>query len=190
MFFSVNPALMRYLGLVSILLYEIFGLNLIPSATCLLWGGALPWGSNDLFGLNPNRSLGRIMVFGVLSALAAICPLPVASCCGPTLDVARYAFELARSNLLTGSGHLAASSNDLFGLKKRYPDAHAPGQQSMILQGSNFRSASLRTLFGPSKYFGDFFPPAGNFPKKVIRVPTILWGLQSSIFEAHSVTYK
>ena len=55
------------------------------------------------------------MVFGVFSALAAICPLPAASCCGPILDVARYAFKLSRSNLLAGSRHLAASSNDIFG---------------------------------------------------------------------------
>ena len=40
-----------------------------------------------------------------------------ASCSVPTLDVARYAFEPARNHLLADSGHLAASSNDIFGLK-------------------------------------------------------------------------
>ena len=58
------------------------------------------------------------MFFSVGSALAAICPLPAASCCVPALDVARYAFEPVRSNLLAGSRHLAANSNDIFGLKR------------------------------------------------------------------------
>ena len=58
------------------------------------------------------------MAYSVSFALAAICPLPAASCCGPTLDVARYAFEPAHSNLLAGSGHLATNSNDIFGFNR------------------------------------------------------------------------
>ena len=66
--------------------------------------------------LNPNMSLGRITGFGFGPALSAIRLLPAASCCGSALDVARYAFEPPRSNLLAGSRHLAKSSNDIFGL--------------------------------------------------------------------------
>ena len=69
---------------------------------------------------NPNMSLGRITGFGFVLALSAICLLPAASCCGSALDVARYAFEPPRSNLLAGSRHIAKSSNDIFGFKNVY----------------------------------------------------------------------
>ena len=114
-------------------------------------------------------SLGRIMVFGVFYALATICPLPAASCCGPTLDVARYVFEPPRnkipikrvqskpvcdlpsvrnlSNLLAGSRHLAAISNDIFGFNGQTASSHPP-QKGLLGQAGNIP---------PSPYLKHFF---------------------------------
>ena len=50
--------------------------------------------------------------------LVAIYPLTTASCWVPTRRRSGLRQELARSNLLADSGHLASSPNDLMGLKK------------------------------------------------------------------------